>query len=225
MKSGIYKIVNIITGIFYIGSAVDLIKRWQDHQSDLYLNKHRNSYLQNAWNKYDPDAFQCIILETCPKDWLLVREQYYIDNLNACDRSIGYNIAITAGSNLGVKWNEETRKRMSIAKRKMTIETKLKMAASQTGKKQSAETIEKRVSKFRGRAKTQDEIERIRQSNLGQKRSLETRMKKRKFDKWPCPDGCKCFCNNCMEKKRIKDRLRRQPAFIMVPNGLSCRQA
>ena len=30
MKSGIYKIVNLITGILYIGSAVDLIKRWQD---------------------------------------------------------------------------------------------------------------------------------------------------------------------------------------------------
>lgn len=50
--SGIYKILNIKNGKFYIGSSNNIKVRWSQHKTLLKNNKHENKYLQNAWNKY-----------------------------------------------------------------------------------------------------------------------------------------------------------------------------
>lgn len=50
--SGIYGIFNLVNGKVYIGSAINLKKRFSDHKGRLQKQKHRNGYLQNAWNKY-----------------------------------------------------------------------------------------------------------------------------------------------------------------------------
>jgi len=42
MNSGIYKIANKVTGDFYIGSAVDINKRWNQHKFLLKKQKHYN---------------------------------------------------------------------------------------------------------------------------------------------------------------------------------------
>ena len=44
MKSGIYKITNKINGKFYIGSAIDFIKRKKEHIYWLKKNNHHNKY-------------------------------------------------------------------------------------------------------------------------------------------------------------------------------------
>jgi len=55
-------------------------------------------------------------------------------------------------SHKGKKSSEESRLKMSIAKRNMSIETKIKIGLASKGRKQSKETIQKRVSKFKGKS-------------------------------------------------------------------------
>lgn len=108
-KTGIYKILNIVTGDFYIGSAsVSFTHRWKRHQYDLRKNKHCNIHLQRAWNKHGEVNFSFIILRECHKDVCINIEQIYLDSLNPL-----YNICKIANSKLNVPHTLETRKKMS----------------------------------------------------------------------------------------------------------------
>ena len=108
MKGGVYRIVNKHDGSVYVGSAVNLRRRENNHWSDLRLNCHGNSHLQNAWNKYSEDALVFEILEYVPTEQLIKREQYYLDTLNP-----EYNFSPTAGNCLGYKHPEEMRQKVS----------------------------------------------------------------------------------------------------------------
>ena len=81
-KSGIYTIFNLENGNRYVGSTNNLYCRLYQHIKELQDNKHMNSHLQNAWNKYGKDCFEYGILEYCLEDIRLDREKYYIDLLN-----------------------------------------------------------------------------------------------------------------------------------------------
>lgn len=98
--SGIYKIVNTITKMFYIGSAIDIHKRWDRHKSALNSNTHENIHLQRAWNKYGAENFSFKVVDLTI--FLLEREQFYLDLLKPWDYTIGYNIGRQAsgGDNL-----------------------------------------------------------------------------------------------------------------------------
>lgn len=82
METGIYKITCIENNRIYVGSAKNLNKRWLRHLSDLKNNKHINIHLQRAYNKYGKDTFLFEVVEICPVDELLIREQFYLDTLN-----------------------------------------------------------------------------------------------------------------------------------------------
>ena len=111
MSSGIYQIENQINGKRYIGSAVNLRKRWGEHLNTLCHKRHFNRHLQSAFDKYGEDAFTFEILEYVMSEDLIVREQFYLDTY-----SPEYNISPTAGSLLGIQHTDETRANMSIAK-------------------------------------------------------------------------------------------------------------
>ena len=56
--------------------------RLEKHRSLLRNNKHHNSYLQNAWNKYGESNFICGLLEVHEiynNLFLVEREQYWIN--------------------------------------------------------------------------------------------------------------------------------------------------
>lgn len=108
-RSGIYRITCIPTGKFYIGSAVNMRKRWRQHRKMLLDQTHFNRRLQNSWNKYGEAAFRCDEVERCdPKD-LISREQFHLDAADACRRGLGLNINPTAGSSLGKKMSQRQR--------------------------------------------------------------------------------------------------------------------
>jgi group I intron endonuclease len=90
-KSGIYKITNEITGKFYIGSSKDIEQRFGEHKMMLNNNKHINVILQRSWNKHGTNNFTFSVLEECPADKCIEREQHYLDTLQPF-KSIGYNI-------------------------------------------------------------------------------------------------------------------------------------
>lgn len=80
MNSGIYKIVNLQTGKYYVGSTKDFKKRKQAHFSGLKNNYHPNKHLQNAYNKYGKENFKFEIIEYVKEELLLDIEQSYIDD-------------------------------------------------------------------------------------------------------------------------------------------------
>ena len=123
--SGIYGIIHIKSKKIYVGSAIDITKRWREHRHYLRLKKHGNPYLQSAWNKHSENSFEFVVLEKVKKSSLLIkREQYWLNYTNAFNRDYGYNIAATAGSQLGIKHSDTTKKKLSkIHKgRKLTLE-------------------------------------------------------------------------------------------------------
>jgi len=112
--SGIYLIINLINNKFYVGSAKNLWQRKLTHYRDLRNNKHKNTYLQNSYNKYGSQNFIVVLLEKVEsKDDLIKREQHWIDTLDACNKDIAYNICPTAESKLGLHHSEETKSKMS----------------------------------------------------------------------------------------------------------------
>lgn len=113
-KSGIYKITNSANGKFYIGSAVCLTRRFNEHKRQLKKGIHPNRFLQNAWNKYGANAFDFSVLElVADVNNLLEREQIWIDETKCFEKSIGYNLSPTANSILGYKFSDEQKARVS----------------------------------------------------------------------------------------------------------------
>ena len=109
----IYKIVNTNNNKIYIGSASYYDIRKGTHIAKLRRNKHNNPYLQAAWNKYGESCFRFEILELVSDvNYLLKREQFYIDSLNP-----EYNISRIAGSNLGLRMSESTKQKISLSSR------------------------------------------------------------------------------------------------------------
>ena len=148
-KSGIYRIINVINNKFYIGSAINLRKRRNTHFEQLNNNKHHSIYLQRSYNKYGSNNFKFEVLEFVDKNELIEKEQYFIDTLKP-----NYNCSKVAGSTRGIKFSEETKKKMSISKtgikfskerkqniskalkgHKISEETKLKISRAHLGKK------------------------------------------------------------------------------------------
>lgn len=128
---GIYKITNLKNNKCYIGSSSNISKRFTNHKWSLSKNKHPNKHLQNAFNKYGKDIFIFKLIEECALNILIIREQWYIDNLKP-----EYNIRKKAESNIGVIRSKEVRLKMSktMKGRKHSEESKLKMSIASKGK-------------------------------------------------------------------------------------------
>ena len=62
-KPGVYKIINLINGKVYIGSAKNFSVRFNQHIKSLEKNKHQNKHLQNAFNQYGTDNFLFEVIE------------------------------------------------------------------------------------------------------------------------------------------------------------------
>lgn len=107
----IYKIESsLIKGRIYIGSASYYSSRKNRHIKDLRLNKHGNIKLQRHFNKYGESDLQFSIIEPCLPQFLVAREQYYIDKFKPF-----FNICQIAGSSLGRIASDETKNKMRIA--------------------------------------------------------------------------------------------------------------
>lgn len=76
--TGIYGIHNTLTDMWYVGQSVDISSRWYFHRTALNHNYHHNIHLQRAYNKYQKDAFEWVILEECSPEKLNEREIFWI---------------------------------------------------------------------------------------------------------------------------------------------------
>lgn len=128
--SGVYLIINCINGKIYVGSAANIVQRWNWHKQWLEKEKHHNKYLQRAVVKYGLDAFHFCIVEECSIDNLFKIEQIWIDNTDCCNPEIGYNLYKIAGSPRGNKLSDEHKAKISAGGKglKKSEETKIRMA-------------------------------------------------------------------------------------------------
>lgn len=91
---GIYKIQSISNpDRVYIGSSVNIEARKIHHFNELRRKTHRNSKLQNHYNKYNEDDLKFEILIECKKEQLIRKEQCYINIFQPY-----FNICKIAGS-------------------------------------------------------------------------------------------------------------------------------
>jgi group I intron endonuclease len=101
---GIYCIKNTINGKIYVGSSVNIKKKFRNHLLSLRKNQHPNFKLQSSFNKHKEESFIFYVLEdVLEKENLIAREQFHIDTLAPV-----YNICLLADSSLGVKRTEKT---------------------------------------------------------------------------------------------------------------------
>lgn len=111
---GIYIIMNLVNGKFYIGSSCNIKNRWASHRTTLKTNTHLSKYLQRAYNKYGIENFRYEIVEICSIENLLNREQYWIDFHKTYIPKNGYNISPTAGNTNGYKHTDGDKYKMKL---------------------------------------------------------------------------------------------------------------
>lgn len=79
-KTGIYLIYNVCSKKGYIGSSLNIYRRWVEHRTRLAAGKHPNIHLQRAWDKDKKDSFIFFLIEETHK--LDEREKFYLDSLS-----------------------------------------------------------------------------------------------------------------------------------------------
>jgi group I intron endonuclease len=153
----------------YVGSSVNIEKRWGQHRHELKNGKHRNHRLQNHCNKYGIEDLIYRFLIPCEDGSLVVAEQAFIDFYRPY-----FNILPKAGSTFGYKHTEEARIKMSLALignthtlgKSLSEEHRAKLSMAATGIHRSHETKEKMSEALRGNKRA-----------LGYKHTEETRKK------------------------------------------------
>ena len=144
---GIYKITSPNNKI-YIGQSVDIYKRWNYHKK-LYSNDSPKLYY--SLKKYGSENHIFEILETCKINELNIKERFWQEFFNSIE--IGLNCVYTKTNDKSGKLSEETKIKISQSQKGKIIseECKIRLRLYNLGKKQSKETVEKRVSKLRGK--------------------------------------------------------------------------
>lgn len=61
-KIAVYRIINTVSGTYYVGSSTNLYERWRTHRKKLRAGTHPNPKLQASWTKHGEDAFAFVIL-------------------------------------------------------------------------------------------------------------------------------------------------------------------
>lgn len=102
--SAVYKIVNIVTKDFYVGSSKDVNKRWGEHKWPSQWNLHPNSPLYLDMQKYGLENFRFQILAPVMPEYLKQVEQEFIEMLKPT-----YNDKRAKGVDVE-RWKETSRK-------------------------------------------------------------------------------------------------------------------
>jgi group I intron endonuclease len=105
---GIYSITNLRNNKKYIGQTIDFIERRRNHINKLNINKHKNEYLQNSWNKYGKKSFKFEMIFMCSYQDLNSTEIFFIDSFKTSNRKYGYNLR--EGGNFSPLSEESKRK-------------------------------------------------------------------------------------------------------------------
>lgn len=184
---GVYQIVCIPTGRFYVGSSDDIPKRKRRHLRDLRRGKHHNAFLQRVYNKYGEASltWKCKLVET--REQAIELEQHYLYSHMHNPKCMNIGIHASGGDNLSRNPKRDeiiARMKASLAKKlagMSDLERALAFGSPGTsngmhGKKHTSET-RKRISEI-VKARGGDHLKGIRKSDEGRKNIAEAARKR-----------------------------------------------
>jgi group I intron endonuclease len=186
----LYKITNQINSKVYIGQAQDYLHRWTDHRRAVRLNKP-TQIVHHAMIKYGLDTFEFEVIACCKtqdnanelETILVAQYDSFIKNGKGYNATLGgmnapkseewkqsmreWHASMSpeeknewadkiAQAHIGLTHTEETKALLSIVRSGA--------GNSNWGKKQSEETISKRVDKLRGKKRTDEQRRKIKES-------------------------------------------------------------
>ena len=158
MKTGVYKITNLVNGKVYIGASKNIERRWWCHKRGL-------TAIAEDLKSFGLDNFKFEVLLECPEDMLCQWERDMIALYDSDDPEKGYNdkgdrpYSLKRNESLkGHKLSEETKRRMSESQKgKHNIthseETKRRMSEAHKGRKRApfSEETKRRMSEAKYR--------------------------------------------------------------------------
>jgi len=196
--SGVYFIKNLTNGKMYVGSSIDIDRRWKRHKVDLLAGRHHSKPLQNAFNKYGLNCFGYFLAEsaTCTKK-MAELEAKWIQMLDSVKN--GYNINPFPYEIGLMPKSEEHRKKIGKAHvgRKLSEESKEKIRQKALGRKVGpmSEEQKKKLSEIKKGWKMPEEgKEKLRAFRLGRKTGPMPESQKKAISeaaiKWHAEKNC-----------------------------------
>lgn len=185
--SGIYEIRNRLSGKSYIGSAKEFKERWKDHSSSLRNNKHQNKHLQYSFSKGTESLshdnfveFHVVeIMQGSSKEERLEREAYWIEQaIETYGRENVYNMRLDPKQE-NKEWSNnpnKTKEKMSVSHRgkKLSEQTKKRISVAKKGIPNLAigiprsEVTKQRISRAnKGKRRSDEAKKRMREANNG----------------------------------------------------------
>ena len=174
--SGIYCAIHRKTGKCYVGSSVNIHRRYGDHIHEAKRGS-RNCF-HKALINLGLDAFDFEILELCKKDKLLDRERFYIVLLNSASIH-GFNIRSKPIANYGVQISDSTRERMRQNRigKTHSSEARSKIGDANRSRVFTPEIRDKIGNSSKGRVHSDETKRKISEATKGRLKTIETRIK------------------------------------------------
>jgi group I intron endonuclease len=111
MKSGMYVIANMKTWDIYVGSSVDIPRRFKRHIRELRNGTHFNPRLQRSYNHHGESAFNFVVAKECPEKEARECEQQFLTEF--CGKDFCWNVSkVVDEPNTGRKLSEEHKSRI-----------------------------------------------------------------------------------------------------------------
>jgi group I intron endonuclease len=161
IMAGLYEIVNLKSNRRYVGSSVNIRKRFLDHTGRLNKGIHPNPQLQFAWNRDGSKyfKFRCILL--CRIEDVKMFEQRLLDWWSKHDWKLIYNICQDARAPMrGLKFSVEHRQRQgkSIRRAYENLDTRTRLSNSIKSAYNRDPSYAKRVSEGNKTAHSDPEV-------------------------------------------------------------------
>jgi group I intron endonuclease len=165
INSGVYKIVNLTNGDFYVGSSIDMHERWSGHKRAVRIGRTKCPHLYSAMRKYGINNFAFQPLIICEESDIKFYEQRLLDTVVGLEEC--YNVSLTADAPMrGRTHSLEARKKLSVSR--------IGKANPMLGRHHSEET-KKKISLIRktqsnnqlGLKRTKQQIKNIRTGRWG----------------------------------------------------------
>jgi group I intron endonuclease len=120
----LYKITNLVNNKIYYGKTDNIRKRWNAHKTAARRQDINDySYLHRAMNKYGVKNFSIEKIEDFDTEVAALRaEMTYIKLYDTTNRKIGYNLTQGGEGSSGFKHSDESKRKMSKAKKGKYIE-------------------------------------------------------------------------------------------------------
>lgn len=83
-RCGVYAIRCLVSGAVYVGSSVDIDRRWNNHEHLLKGGRHYNRRLQDEWNNHGRAAFSFGVVVLAGRHELVELEREHTARARAC---------------------------------------------------------------------------------------------------------------------------------------------